>query len=347
MSRTASPSLRPLAVGALALALLLAACGSEELGGTVVKDGLGCTITEAERNADDVPTIEKGSSVSDATTTKEVGEAEEKACKADTTKYLTIDLIGATVADGKVFNSTYDDPQPLTVRLGTGQLITGLETGLTEMPVGGRRQIVIPAAEAYGETGDEALGIPADADLEFVVDLISLTDAPMYCNPANGIPEAEGKPTDYTLPTTATEGDVKVTVLKEGDGPEVTDRSYVTANYLGIACSNGQQFDSSWDRGEPITVALGDAEPTATASSVIEGWTEGLVGQKQGSIVQLDIPAEKGYGASGRAPAIGPNDPLTFVIEIVETTEEPPADPTTSTTVAPAEGDATTTTAAG
>lgn len=346
MSRTARTSLRPLAAGAIALALLLAACGSEELGGTVVEDGLGCTITETERQADDVPTIEAGSSVSDATTTKTLVKAEEKACKADTTKYLTIDLVGATVTDGKVFNTTYDDPQPLTIRLGSGQLITGLETGLAEMPVGARRQIVIPAAEAYGETGDETLGIPADADLEFVVDLISLTDAPVYCNPANGIPEAEGKPTDFTLPTEATEGDVKVTVLQEGDGPEVTDTSYVTANYLGIACSNGQQFDSSWDRGEPITVALGDAEPTATASSVIEGWTEGLVGQKQGSIVQLDIPADKGYGATGNPPAIGPNDPLTFIVEIVETTEEAPADATT-TTVAPAEGDATTTTAAG
>lgn len=346
MSRTAPTSPRPLVAGAVVLALLLAGCGSDELGGTVVKDGLGCTITTAERSADDAPTIEAGSEVSDATATDDLVEGDKKACKADTTKYLTIDLVGATVADGKVFNTTFDDPQPLTVRLGTGQLITGLETGLTDMAVGSRRQILVPAAEAYGETGDEALGIPADADLEFVVDLISLTDAPVYCNPATGIPEADGKPTtaDFTLPTEATEGEVEVTVLREGDGAEVTDVSYPTVHYLGIACSNGQQFDSSWDRGEPFQVALGTAEPTATVGSVIEGWTDGLVGQKAGSLVQLDIPAELAYGASGRPPQIGQNDPLTFVVEIIETTEETPEDPTT-TTVAPAEGEATTTVA--
>ncbi|HRW38953.1 MAG TPA: FKBP-type peptidyl-prolyl cis-trans isomerase, partial [Aquihabitans sp.] len=332
MARTARTTSRPLVAGALVLALLLVGCGSDELGGKVVKDGLGCTITEADRRADDVPEIDAGAKVGDATKVTDLEKGAEKACKADATKYLTVDLIGATVADGKVFNSTYDDPQPLTVRLGTGQLIQGLETGLADMKVGARRQLLIPAAEAYGETGDEGLGIGKDADLEFVVDLISLTDAPTACNPSPGIPEAEGKPTlaDFTLPATPTEGDVKVTVLEEGDGAEVTTKSYPTVDYLGIACSNGQQFDSSWDRGEPIQVALADAEPSATAFSVIQGWTDGLAGQKVGSLVQLDIPSEKGYGEQGNPPAIGPNDPHDEGERIVDTTEEAPADPTTS-----------------
>ena len=48
---------------------------------------------------------------------------------------------------------------------------------------------------------------------------------------------------------------------------------------------------------------------------MIPGWTKGLLGQKQGSTVQIDIPFEDAYGAAGRPPAIGPSDPLTFIVQ--------------------------------
>jgi hypothetical protein len=77
---------------------------------------------------------------------------------------------------------------------------------------------------------------------------------------------------------------------------------------------------------------------------VIPGWTEGLVDQNQGSTVQIDIPSDDAYGAAGQPPAIGPNDPLTFIVQIVKVSDEPPPAPTTTTTVTDT---ATTTTAAG
>jgi hypothetical protein len=87
---------------------------------------------------------------------------------------------------------------------------------------------------------------------------------------------------------------------------------------------------------------MADAEQTDTAFSVIPGWTEGLTGQKQGSIVQIDIPFEDAYGAAGRPPAIGTSDPLVFIVQIVKVADSAPPS-TTTTTVAT---DATTTTAA-
>lgn len=336
MFRTARP--RVLIAGALVGALLIAGCSKEEeLGGTIVKDGLGCTVSTVDRDTKEVPEVEAGAKVGKATSFKDVVKAEKKACKVNSTKYLTVDLIGATVTDGKIFNNTFEQANPLTLRLGTGQLIAGLETGLADMQVGATRQVLIPAAEAYGADGNEAQGIGPDANLEFLVRLLGVTDAPQYCNPKGDVPAAEGKPTEFTLPTEPTMDKVKVTVLTEGDGAEVTRKSYPTVHYLGIACSSGNQFDSSWDRGEPFQVALADAAPTSSVGSVIDGWTDGLAGQKVGSIVQIDIPAALGYGAAGSPPSIGPNDPLTFIVEIVDSTETTPAETTTTVAGAPQE----------
>jgi peptidylprolyl isomerase len=154
---------------------------------------------------------------------------------------------------------------------------------------------------------------------------VSAGAGPETCAPVGDIPAAEGKPTEVDAPADPTTGDVVVTVLEEGDGPEVTDASYVTVDYLGISCASGQQFDSSWDRGEPITIAMPDAPPTTTAFSVIPGWNQGLLGQAQGSLVQLDIPSDLAYGAQGSPPGIAPDDPLTFVVEIAEVSDTAPA----------------------
>lgn len=150
------------------------------------------------------------------------------------------------------------------------------------------------------------------------------TAGPTTCAAVGDIPEAEGKPTTIDAPSKPTTGKVEVTVLEEGDGPEVTDASYVTVDYVGVACSSGEQFDSSWDRGQPISIAMPAAMPTDTAFSVIPGWNQGLLGQKQGALVQLDIPSDLAYGPQG-GQGIAPNDPLTFVVEIVKVSDTAPA----------------------
>ncbi|HWJ98259.1 MAG TPA: FKBP-type peptidyl-prolyl cis-trans isomerase, partial [Acidimicrobiales bacterium] len=268
---------------------------------------------------------------------------DKDACEADADSYLTVDLIGATADDGTVFNDTYGEDRPLTMKLGQQQLIAGLETGLTGMKVGERRTIVVPAAEAYGKDGSPEQGIGPDEDLVFVVDLVSVTDSPTHCNEAAVLSKGtrDGKPTAVIMPVKAPEK-VKTTVITEGDGPKATGKSYLTVDYVGVSCATGQQFDSSWDRDEPITIAMADATPTDTAFSVIPGWTKGLDGQKQGSVVQIEIPFEDGYGEAGSAPSIGTSDPLVFIVKIIKVSDEAPPSPTT-TTVA---GDATTTTAA-
>ena len=127
------------------------------------------------------------------TSTTTVDKPEKDACAPGADQYLTVDLVGATADDGTVFTDTFADGQPLTVRLGQGQLIAGLETGLTGMEVGERREIVVPAAEAYGKDGSPAQGIGPDEDLVFTVDLVSVSDVPRLLQPGHADPRGHAR----------------------------------------------------------------------------------------------------------------------------------------------------------
>jgi peptidylprolyl isomerase len=102
---------------------------------------------------------------------------------------------------------------------------------------------------------------------------------------------------------------VKEDIVK-GKGPGAKPGNVVVVNYVGMNFSNGQEFDASWDRGQPFPVQLG-------AGQVIPGWEKGLIGIKKGGRRKLTIPPELGYGAQGYPPDIPPNETLVFVIDAV------------------------------
>jgi FKBP-type peptidyl-prolyl cis-trans isomerase len=79
-------------------------------------------------------------------------------------------------------------------------------------------------------------------------------------------------------------------------------------NYRGTL-DNGEQFDSTYARGEPAELALSD---------VIPGWAEGLKLIGEGGMIELEIPALLGYGRDGKPPRIPPNAKLHFIIELME-----------------------------
>jgi peptidylprolyl isomerase len=96
--------------------------------------------------------------------------------------------------------------------------------------------------------------------------------------------------------------------IVKGKGPAARPGDTVSVNYVGVAFSNGQQFDASWDRGEPITFQLG-------AGQVIPGWDRGVAGMRVGGRRELVIPPELAYGPQGNPP-IGPNETLIFVVDL-------------------------------
>jgi len=82
---------------------------------------------------------------------------------------VTVDYTGAVAATGVIFQSSLDTGQPATLSL--GQVIKGWQEGIPGMKVGGKRRIVIPAADAYGANPPQGSGIPANAPLVFDITL--------------------------------------------------------------------------------------------------------------------------------------------------------------------------------
>jgi peptidylprolyl isomerase len=98
--------------------------------------------------------------------------------------------------------------------------------------------------------------------------------------------------------------------LETGDGDEAKTGDAVSVQYVGVDYETGEEFDSSWERGEPFQFQLGGGQ-------VIQGWDEGVVGMKVGGRRQLIIPPDLAYGKEGQPPSIGPNATLMFVIDLV------------------------------
>lgn len=85
---------------------------------------------------------------------------------------LTTNYVGAFYNNGKVFDSSWRRNEPFTFTLGRGEVIEGWERGIVGMRVGGRRELIVPAALAYGRKGSPPV-IPPNSTLIFVVDLLA------------------------------------------------------------------------------------------------------------------------------------------------------------------------------
>jgi peptidylprolyl isomerase len=123
-------------------------------------------------------------------------------------------------------------------------------------------------------------------------------------------PSKKTKP-KVEVPKGAPPAKLKVEELEKGTGPEAKAGDKVTVQYLGVNYKNGKEFDSSWSRNEPFSFTLGTGE-------VIPGWDQGVEGMKVGGRRELIIPPELAYGEAGAPPAIGPNETLVFVIDLLE-----------------------------
>ena len=96
-----------------------------------------------------------------------------------------------------------------------------------------------------------------------------------------------------------------------GDGTEATAGSTVSAHYVGVAHSTGEEFDASWNRGAPLDFRLG-------VGMVIAGWDQGIDGMKVGGRRRLTIPPHLGYGDRGAGGAIKPGETLIFVVDLMD-----------------------------
>jgi peptidylprolyl isomerase len=100
--------------------------------------------------------------------------------------------------------------------------------------------------------------------------------------------------------------------LKVGTGAVVPEGATVTVNYVGVSCSTGKIFDSSYAHNQPLQAKL-------VAGSIIAGWQQGVPGMKIGGVRLLSIPSGLGYGTPGNSAAgIAPDEALEFLVAPVK-----------------------------
>ena len=321
MSQRRVPTILRLSAALLAALLLAGACSSDEES----DDGDATTTApggDGEESAGpDVPeecedpalaaVEERGEP--EASVTEQVtgdgpvdiveGDGEAVGAEGSVTIHYTI----FNPANDEVIESSWESgPQDIPL----AQVFPAFTESMSGMKVGGRRAFSVPATEVAGDPPPPESGLSADDTVVFVIDLVRVSatgGSPVAADPdALAAAESRGAP-EMSVPEGEAETEELVVIDDvEGEGDIVCPGDTVLAHYTGIQASDGEQFDSSWERGEPAEFGL---------DAVIQGWSEGLVGMKVGGRRTLVIPADQAYGeeaAEGR-----PGGVLVFTVDMV------------------------------
>jgi len=113
-----------------------------------------------------------------------------------------------------------------------------------------------------------------------------------------------------TIPQQPAPTDLVIEDITVGTGETAVSGKNVPVHYVGVAWSNGQEFDASWNRGDAFEFRLG-------AGQVIQGWDDGVAGMKVGGRRQLTIPPDMGYGSRGAGGVIKGGETLVFVVDLL------------------------------
>ncbi len=202
------------------------------------------------------------------------------------------------LADGTVFDSSYDRGEPIAFPLGRGLVIPGWDEGVSLLSVGSKAKLIVPPELAYGEFGAGGV-IPPNATLYFEVELVDILP---------GSPEAPVKVAENDFITT--DSGLKYHELAAGKGDTPEPGQLVAVHYTGWL-EDGTKFDSSLDWGQPFIFPVGE-------QAVIPGWDEGVATMKVGEKRQLVIPPELAYGEEGIGGVIPPNATLIFEVELID-----------------------------
>jgi FKBP-type peptidyl-prolyl cis-trans isomerase len=199
---------------------------------------------------------------------------------------VTVNYTGWTT-DGKMFDSSFAHNPPNTFPL--DRVIKGWGEGVQLMVAGEKRRFWIPQEIAYNGMAGRPAGM-----LVFDIELIDMQPSPETPPPDVAAPPKDAKKTASGLAYKS---------LREGKGTaHPTERSNVTVHYTGWT-TDGKMFDTSLDKGQPISFGLGD---------VISGWTEGLQLMTVGEKMRFWIPEKLAY--KGERP---PRGMLVFDVELL------------------------------
>lgn len=216
--------------------------------------------------------------------------------------------VQATLYEGSTGNvvssSGYDSNSPLRAVSGAEDNFFGQVVACAT--VGSRLAIAVDAQEVSANN-------PEDTPVILVIDVVD-----SFLGKANGadqLPERDmpsvvlapsGQP-GIVIPQVDPPTDLRVSVLKKGDGAEVAEGDKAVLHYTGMLWDSSEIFDSSWTNGSPATL---------TSTNLIPGFSDALVGQTVGSQVIAVIPPELGYGDAG-TQGVPAGATLVFVFDVL------------------------------
>lgn len=285
-------ALRPTAV-VLSTLLLLSACGDS---------GSSSDSTDSTIPAVTVPLTKPTVSVPRQlpTTLNITDLAFGTGPKAATGDAVIVNYVGVRSVDGSEFDSSWDRGEPIEVTLGEGRVIAGWEQGLVGMQQGGRRQLDIPPAMAYGDTPPDGGIIAAGDSLSFVIDVVAVLPK----SDAADEPQADLAPADNI-------DVVKSTELIEGTGATPADGQNVGIHIVAFRADTGEKLSSDWG-GPPLTFLYG-AETTTYPGMIVA-----VKGMKVGGRRQLQLPYTlmfDGLGSEGLN--LPPSIDIVMIIDLV------------------------------
>jgi peptidylprolyl isomerase len=116
---------------------------------------------------------------------------------------------------------------------------------------------------------------------------------------------------EIDFPEGPSPSELEIVDLTVGEGAEAQAGQTVSVHYVGVSHSSGEQFDASYDRGQPLQFRLG-------VGQVISGWDTGVQGMRVGGRRRLVIPPHLAYGDRGAGGVIKPGETLIFVVDLLD-----------------------------
>ncbi len=190
-----------------------------------------------------------------------------------------------------------------------GTIILSCASGCDDADVGGKKA---PTGSAPSSAASPKSKSP-DAEADRARPEKGNTNTETAEVPFPKLPAGAGE-IDADAPTefTTTDSGLKYRILRKSDGRKPVANDEVLANYKGWF-DNGKQFDSSYDRGEPLPFSV-----KTGPGGVIAGWVEGVQLIGVGGMVELEVPSDLAYGPQGHPAGIPPNTRLHFLVELKE-----------------------------
>lgn len=249
----------------------------------------------------------------------------------DTAKWLVLNMQALAPGDSMLFN-TAEQGMPMGIPLNAPELKGLMSEGLRLLHKGDSVRFMIPAKDFYTQTANVPVppGIDENSKLVFNIGVADVTDEEGYRQMqmaffqkkqaematqqqdqlVDDIAIIDKYLADNKIVADTTASGVRIQVTEAGTGAKPEAGDNIVVHYRGKLLS-GEQFDASYDRGEPLTFPIGQGQ-------VIRGWDESLLQLPKGSKATIYIPSPLAYGPQQRSEVIKANSILVFDVEVLD-----------------------------